>query len=196
MKDEQVQRLVRLAGDDLQPGPPSLEDMQFKAEALSKRRRLGLIAGASLVALGGVVGGFTLVHHNGPRGHETAADTLGPLTQAQYDLAVTAAQLEINEQHAHITEAHATLLTDKVDGNVAACPTPSLRVQLVGDFPSIVIGGGPASSGDGSNDRTVTSVLVTMDPVTGAFCQVGVSDGTPHVYPGAAELLAAVHSAS
>ncbi len=84
---------------------------------------------------------------------------------------------QIDKQDAHVTAVQATILTDTVDGNVAACPTPSLRVQLTGSFPNVVMSGmtSPPGSGSSETDDSVTSLSVTMDPSTGAICQVGVS---------------------
>jgi hypothetical protein len=115
------------------------------------------------------------------------------VTASQYNIAVGAARGQVNAGDT-ITAAHATLFTRHVEGNLGPCPKPSLRIQLIGTFPDIAIGGfaGPGSS---AADGPVTSVIITEDPTSGAVCQIGVSTGTPYDYVGAANLTAVLGQA-
>lgn len=191
MNTEKLHQLTQRAGDQFLTGPLPLDGIERRARSSMFRRRLSVGAAGGVLAVASLIG-ITSVIQNHSQSSKIAAQSLGPLTSSQYAEAVAAAQVEINEQEAKITAANATIMNEPVDGNLAPCPTPSLRVQLIGSFPNIRTGGAPTSPDGGSHDATPTSLLITLDPQSNEVCQVGVSTGTPHVYPDTANLLPAL----
>lgn len=187
MNEKRMRELTKDAGHLHQVGPAPVDSIKRRARSTILRKRL--IGGALATVLLSSVGAAALstFTHGGDRSPASDVQSdLGTLSQKQYELALNAAQAQVNQQKAEVSAANATLLSERVDGNIGDCPTPSLRVQLIGKFPLISVGG----------EGAPTSLLVTLDPVTGATCQVGVSTGTPHLYLGATSLLSGLHAAS
>jgi hypothetical protein len=188
MNAERLHQLTKVSGDLVPTGNVPLDSIEHAAKSALLRRRLTVGTASGVLAVGSIVGIATVahVHHAGT---DVASERLGSLTSAEYSEAVLSAQIEINEQRAGITAANATIMHDPVEGNLASCPTPSLRVQLIGSFPHILTDAAPTSPNGDTEDVSPTSLLITIDPQSGEVCQVGVSTGVPHVYPDIANLL-------
>lgn len=183
MNEQRLRNVTRSAAEMHEPSPPMLELIEQRASVRRARRRTGAFAACAVVLLGaglGIVG----IRGSGPDGQATPSATdLGSLTAAQFDLAIATAQQNIDQHGAIVTDAYAALVTQPINGNIGDCPTPSLRIQIVGSFPNDQVG---TPEGDGTGE--ITDAIITVDPVTGAACQVGVDTDTPVIYPGSTVL--------
>jgi hypothetical protein len=142
---------------------------------MSRRWQLGVVI-AVLVAAGLAVGAF--VH----RCHDSNPAQLGALTPDQYAVALRWARMEGAKDDVQLSQAVAT-----VDSRPKSDCTSKhvVRVYLVGQFPTINLGGPGAEDPD-------TWMTVAVNPATDAVCAYGPSTGKFHVPDGAANLMPAL----
>ena len=108
----------------------------------------------------------------------------GSLTDREFKVAVAVARAEADEEDAAITSATATVGEGTVTDPNAGPPCTSgtlLHIKLIGTFNHISIGLAPT---DGT-DYSVTTVLITADPVSGKACEIGVRIDRTTPDPGA-----------
>jgi hypothetical protein len=123
-------------------------------------------------------------HHEGPVGNP--AD-YGPLTADQYAAAVRIAQREVTSSDAHLSSATAIVERGRVrTPNLSSACTSGrvIRIQLVGRFPHLILGG-PGQTGP-DVERFVA------DAVSGQACDVAVGAGHVKPYRHSADLLPAL----
>jgi hypothetical protein len=113
----------------------------------------------------------------------------GSLTDREFNVAVAVARAEIAKYVATVTSATATVGEGTVtDPNAGpACTSGTLlHIQLIGTFPTILVGPMPSTGAPGpSTDYSVTAVLVTADPASGQPCDISVQTGPRTPDPGA-----------
>jgi hypothetical protein len=154
--------------------------------SMRTRTWLALVGLAVVASTGAVV----LIHHQRDRARE-AADR-GTLTSAQYDRAVAIAHSVIAKDPATVSRAVAYVVAGRVqDPNLSNSCTSGhlLIVSLVGDFPTVAVGGFAGPGAPSGPDKWVT---VKADPTSGKECLIGVSLGQFKAAAGAANLTPAL----
>jgi hypothetical protein len=114
------------------------------------------------------------------------------LTGAQYDRAVAIANSVIAKDPATVSRAVAYVVAGRVhDPNLSNSCTSGhlLVVSLVGDFPTVAVGGFAGPGAPSGPDKWVT---VKADPTSGEECLIGVSFGRFKAAAGAANLTPAL----